>query len=53
MTDMIGKFNGGMGTLQQGVKACGFRKGVEAINLAAVFQARGITFGADVPGNEK
>lgn len=54
MTDMIDKFNVGIEALQQGVKAQGYRKGAEAVNLAAIFQARGITFGAsDITGNEK
>ncbi|MBQ8041887.1 MAG: hypothetical protein IJ273_01000 [Alphaproteobacteria bacterium] len=54
MTDMIDKFNVGVEALQQGAKAHGYRKGAEAVNLAAIFQARGITFGvADIIGNEK
>ncbi len=54
MTDMVSKFNVGVESLQQGVKAHGFKKGAEAVNLAAIFQARGITFGAtDITGNEK
>ncbi len=54
MTDMVKKFNIGAAALGQGdAKARGFKKGVEAINLAAIFQARGITFGApDMTGNE-
>ncbi|MBP3340862.1 MAG: hypothetical protein IKW09_00385 [Alphaproteobacteria bacterium] len=54
MTDMVSKFNVGIDSLQQGGKAHGFKKGAEAVNLAAIFQARGITFGAtDITGNEK
>lgn len=54
MTDMIDKFNVGIEALQQGAKAHGYRKGAEAVNLAAIFQARGITFGmTNVIGNEK
>ena len=61
MTDTLNKFNIGNETLQQGIQAQGFRKGAktvnEAINLAAIFGARGITFGAnpahpDITGNE-
>ena len=45
MTDMIDKFNVGIEALQ-GPKAHVYRKGAEAVNLAAIFKERGITFGA-------
>ena len=54
MTDMVNRLNIGMEPQQSSGVARGFRKGAEAINLAAIFQARGITFRpTDVPGNEK
>ena len=46
MTEKVKQFGLGIGALQGGAKGQGFRKGVEAINLAAIFQARGIVFGA-------
>lgn len=54
MTDTINKFNAGIETLQRGNKVSGFKRGATAINLAEIFQARGITFGTnDITGNEK
>ncbi len=46
MTDMVNKLNSGIAAMSQGAKAPGFKKGMQAINLAAIFQARNITFGA-------
>lgn len=51
MTDMVKKFNIGAENLGNTSRANRFGKGVEALNLAAIFQARGITFGG--PENEQ
>jgi hypothetical protein len=49
MTDMVKKFELGTAALQQqGAKARGFNKGIEALNIAAMLERHGITFG----GNE-
>ena len=45
MTDVMNKYNAGIEALQQDARAHGLRKAAEAINLAAIFQARGIAFG--------
>ncbi|MBQ8293776.1 MAG: hypothetical protein IJX89_00095 [Alphaproteobacteria bacterium] len=52
MTNMTNIFNAGIEALQQGAKVHGFKKGAEAINLAAIFQKRGITFGTPNNNNE-
>ena len=53
MTDIVKKLNMGIENLAHGTKASRFGKGVEAINLAQIFEKRGITFGpTDITGNE-
>jgi hypothetical protein len=53
MTDIVKKLNMGIENLARGTKASRFGKGVEAINLAQIFEKRGITFGpSDFNGNE-
>ena len=47
MTNIVDKFKLGIEAMPQpGATAPGLKKGVQAINLAAIFQARNITFGA-------
>ena len=49
MTDMVKQFELATETLKhQGAKARGFNKGIEALNIAAMLERHGITFG----GNE-
>ncbi len=45
MTDMVKKFNSGIESLEHGARAHALRRSAEAINLAAIFRARGINFG--------
>lgn len=53
MTDIEKKLKIGIENLARGTKASRFGKGVEAINLAQIFEKRGITFGpSDFTGNE-
>ncbi len=47
MTNIVDMLNASTETVQQNARTHGYKKGIEAINLAAIFQARGITFGAD------
>ncbi len=44
MTDMVKKFSVGTENLGADMRAQGFKKGAEAINLAAIFRARNIVF---------
>jgi hypothetical protein len=44
MTDMVKDFIGGAESLERGMRAHGFRKGVEAINLTEIFLKRNIRF---------
>lgn len=54
MTSMVSKLNMGCEAVNQRP-----RKNLEPLNLAAIFQARGVTFGpsmprpTDITGNEK
>ena len=46
MNEKVKQFGLGSGALRhEGAKGQAFRKGVQAINLAAIFQPRGIVFG--------
>ncbi len=44
MTDMVKDFKIGAVNLEQGMRAHGFRKGAEAINLTEIFLKRNIRF---------
>lgn len=44
MTDIVKGLNIGANTLEQGMRAHGFRKGAEAINLTEIFLKRNIRF---------
>ena len=53
MTDIVKKLNMGIENLGRASKVRRWGKGVEAINLAQIFEKRGITFGpTDITGNE-
>ncbi|MBP3397689.1 MAG: hypothetical protein J6K82_02055 [Alphaproteobacteria bacterium] len=47
MTDIVKEYNNGINAIQHGARAHGYRKGIEAVNLAQVFAGFGINFGPD------
>lgn len=47
MTDIVKEYNDGINAIQHGARAHGYRKGIEAVNLAQVFAGFGINFGPD------